>query len=95
MEQYVSAALAELTPATVGPVPMLLYPLRRGPVPAPDLATPGRAELFFAFSILRTTATADALAEALASNERLAQAAAAVGGTVYRISAIPQPRVAP
>jgi cytokinin dehydrogenase len=88
IEQYVNSALAEMTPATVGPIPTLLYPLRRGLVPAPGLATPDREELFFAFTILRTTATAAALAEALAGNERLARAAAAAGGTVYRISAV-------
>ena len=89
VEQYVNSALAELTLATVGPIPTLLYPLRRGSVPAPGLVTPAHDELFFAFSILRTTQADDALAEALTSNERLAQHALAVGGTVYGISALP------
>ena len=90
--QYVNAALAGLTPATTGPLPTLLYPLRRGPVPAPTLVTPARDELFFAFTILRTTATEAGLAEALAGNERLARAASAAGGTVYGISACPAPQ---
>jgi hypothetical protein len=89
VEQYVNSALAELTHATVGPIPTLLYPLRRGSVPAPELVTPAHDELFFAFTILRTTETDGALAEALTINERLAQAALAVGGTVYGISALP------
>jgi cytokinin dehydrogenase len=92
VERYVNSALAELTHATVGPVPTLLYPLRRGPVPAPGLVTPAHDELFFAFTVLRTTETDDALAEALIINERFAQAALAVGGTVYGISALPGKR---
>jgi hypothetical protein len=67
---------------------MLLYPLRRGPVPAPGLATPsGDADgLFWSFSILRTVADdADAITAALAENAELAQAAVAAGGTVYPI----------
>jgi FAD/FMN-containing dehydrogenase len=90
VERYVNSALAELTLATVGPIPTLLYPLRRGSVPAPGLVTPAHDELFFAFSILRTTQADDALAEALTSNERLARDALAAGGTVYGISALPR-----
>lgn len=91
VEKYVNAALAELTAATVGPLPLLLYPIRRGEVRAPGLVTPpvAEGELFYAFTILRTAETPETLAAALASNERLAQAALAVGGTVYRISALP------
>lgn len=91
VEEYVNAALATMTAATVGPLPSLLYPMRRGEMRARGLATPPVAadELFYAFTILRTTETPDALAAALASNERLAQAALAAGGTVYRISALP------
>jgi FAD/FMN-containing dehydrogenase len=87
-EGFVNAALAGLRAATVGPLPMLLYPMRRGRAPAPGLVTPGD-EPFFAFTILRTTEGGDALAEALAGNGRLAAAAAAAGGAVYPISALP------
>lgn len=91
VEEYVNVALAELTADTVGPLPLLLYPMRRGEIRAPGLETPPVAhdELFYAFTILRTTKTSDALAAAMASNERLAHAALAAGGTVYRISALP------
>lgn len=91
VNDYVNTALAEMSAATVGPIPTLLYPMRRGQVPAPGLATPtgDKDGLFFAFTILRSTATPEALDAALASNERLAQAAEEAGGTVYRISALP------
>jgi cytokinin dehydrogenase len=85
---YVDAALNRLRPELVGLIPMLLYPLRRGPVPSPGLATPsGDADgLFWSFSILRTVADdADAITAALAENAELAQAAVAAGGTVYPI----------
>jgi cytokinin dehydrogenase len=89
VEQYVNDALTELTPETLGPIPMLLYPMRRGTVPAPGLGSPD-GEVFFAFTILRTTATETATEQALAHNARLAEAAIAVGGTVYSISAVPR-----
>jgi hypothetical protein len=89
VEGYVSAALGEMTAETVGPVPSLLYPMRRAAVPAPGLETPGgNDELFFAFSILRTTATDQARDAALHANAKLAQAALAADGKVYRISAV-------
>jgi cytokinin dehydrogenase len=65
VEQYVNDALAMLTPETLGPIPMLLYPLRRGPVPPPGLATPAGEETFFMFSILRTASTDGAVAESV------------------------------
>jgi hypothetical protein len=68
---------------------MLLYPMRRGRVPAPGLRTPD-GEVFFAFTILRTTATEMATEQALAHNARLAEAAVAAGGSVYSISAVPR-----
>jgi hypothetical protein len=86
VERYVSAALAGLTPGTLGPVPMLLYPLRRGAVPAPGLVTPSRDELFYSFSILRTTVDAD---DALTHNKLLDHEAVAAGGAPYPISAVP------
>jgi cytokinin dehydrogenase len=89
--RFVTGALATLTPDTVGPIPMLLYPLRRGPVPAPGLPTPADDGdgLFYAFSILRTVpGTAEAVSSAMQSNRELAEKAIAAGGTVYSISAL-------
>jgi cytokinin dehydrogenase len=90
VERYVTAALENLTAETLGPIPMLLYPLRRGQVPVPGLATPAGDQdgLFWSFSILRTTADGgDALDAALAGNQVLARRAVEAGGTVYGISA--------
>jgi FAD/FMN-containing dehydrogenase len=90
VEEYVNGALDDATAETVGPVPSLLYPMRRGPLPAPGLETPGGGdELFFALSILRTTVTEKARDAALQSNAKLAQTVVSMGGTVYRISAVP------
>jgi hypothetical protein len=90
VERYVNAALAGLTPETLGPIPMLLYPLRRGTIPAPGLMTPGHQDLFFSFSILRTVAAdGEVIADTLDHNGRLERAAAATGGCTYGISAIP------
>jgi FAD/FMN-containing dehydrogenase len=89
VEEYVNGALDEMTVETVGPVPSLLYPMRRGPVPAPGLETPGGGdELFFAFSILRTTATEEAQDAALQANVKLGETALAARGAVYKISAV-------
>jgi cytokinin dehydrogenase len=88
---YVSEALATLTAEAAGPAPMQLYPLRRGPVPAPGLLTPAadRDGLFYAFSIQRTVpGTAEAIGDALRSNRKLAELAVAAGGTVYPVSAL-------
>jgi len=90
-ERYVASALDGLTPAAVGPIPMLLYPLSRGDVPAPGLATPPGDDdgLFCTFSILRTVPDdRDAINAALDDNQRLATAAIEAGGTVYPISAV-------
>jgi hypothetical protein len=89
VEQYVNAVLAGLKPAMLGPLPVLLYPLRRGTAPAPGLVTPGRGEQFFSFSLLRTTASCRDTAAAIAHNEQLRQDAIAAGGCVYGISALP------
>jgi cytokinin dehydrogenase len=89
--RYVTEALPMLTPDAVGPIPMLLYPLRRGPVPAPGLPTPADDGdgLFYSFSILRTVSgTAEAVSDAVQSNGELAEKAVAAGGTVYSISAL-------
>jgi hypothetical protein len=83
-------AMASLTRAAVGPVPMLLYPLCRGRVPAPGLPTPAGSGMFFSFSILRTVRDDPALiAGALDHNRELARTAAGAGGTIYPVSAFP------
>ncbi|MGH3158930.1 MAG: FAD-binding protein [Streptosporangiaceae bacterium] len=95
-ERYVAATLTSLTPKQVGPLPMLLYPIRRGRVPAPGLHTP-RADddgLLYSFSILRTApADPESISAALGHNRELALNALDCGGTVYAISAIPAPAV--
>ena len=90
VEEYVCAALAELAPNALGLVPMLVYPLRRGAIPAPGLVTPSQGDLFYSFSILRAVAGGDeAVTAALTHNELLDQRAVAAGGTTYAISAVP------
>ena len=92
VRQYVADALAGLAPQTLGPLPVLLYPLRRGQVPAPGLPTPaGDSDgLFYLFSILRTvTGGPEAVAAALDHNQRLARAAADIGGTIYQCASWP------
>jgi FAD/FMN-containing dehydrogenase len=96
VERYVAATLASLTPEQVGPLPMLLYPIRRGRVPAPALCTPQAADdgLLYSFSILRTVpADSESISTALGHNRELARNALRCGGTVYAISAIPAPAV--
>ena len=75
---YVTQALAGLTTAAVGPIPALMYPLRRGHFPAPGLVTSDGDDdgLFFSFSILRTVASGPALlATALDHDQALANLA--------------------
>ncbi len=69
---------------------MLLYPLRRGGVPAPGLATPpgDNDGLFCTFSILCTLPDDRDAINTLDDNQRLATAAIEAGGTVYPISAV-------
>lgn len=86
--EYVTEALGELLPATLGPIPMLLYPLRRGQEPAGGLKTPDG--LFFSFSILRTVHDAPLLVNAaLTHNALLAARARLAGAYDYSISALP------
>ncbi len=89
--EFVAETLASLAPASVGPLPMLLYPLRRGPIPSPLMATPEADEdgLFYSFSVLWTVpTTAEAIVAAVEFNRERTRAAVAAGGTVYSISAI-------
>jgi cytokinin dehydrogenase len=76
---YVTEALGELPPATLGPLPVLLDPLRRGLVPASGLATPDD-ELFFSLSILRTVHDLPMLVNAALTHNALLTARARLAG---------------
>lgn len=92
-EQYAAQALASLTLDAVGPIPILLYPLRRGEVPAPRFPTPAADAdgLFYSFTILRTIPDDPAaITAALDHNQLLASTAVDAGGTIYPISALSQ-----
>lgn len=80
---FLAEVMPALRPSALGPLPVLIYPLRRGARPAPGLATPGE-ETFFTVSVLRTCDFADAAA-ALADNVRLLRVAEAYGGTWYPV----------
>jgi cytokinin dehydrogenase len=85
---YVAEALSEMLPDTLGPLPMLLDPLRRGPVPAPGLRTPDG--MFYSFSVLRTVRDDPFLVQAaLTHNAVLAARARLAGGYDHSISALP------
>lgn len=84
---FLAATMPTLHPADVGPLPVLIYPLRRGPRPAPGLATPAEAT-FFNVSVLRTCDPA-AVPAALADNERLLRIARDHGGTWYPVGVLP------
>jgi cytokinin dehydrogenase len=87
VRQFVADALTGLSADLLGPIPMLLYPLRRGDRPAPGLTTPAADAdgLFYLFSILRTVpGTPDAITAALASNTMLSRRAVEMGGGVYQ-----------
>jgi hypothetical protein len=95
-ERYVADALRSLIPRQVGPLPMLLYPIRRGRVPAPGFLTPQADDygLLYSFSILRTIpADPEGISLALGHNRELTLKAMDCGGTVYAISAVPGPEV--
>jgi cytokinin dehydrogenase len=86
---YVTEALSELVPITLGPIPVLLDPLRRGPARACGLATPDD-ELFFSFSILRTVLDVPVIVDAaLTHNALLAARARLTGANDSLISALP------
>jgi cytokinin dehydrogenase len=85
---YVMEALGELLPVTLGPIPMLLYPLQRGPVPAPGLKTPDG--IFYSFTILRTVRDMPMLVNAaLGHNALLGMRARLAGANDYSITALP------
>jgi cytokinin dehydrogenase len=100
---YVTEALGEpLLPVTLGPIPMLLYPLRRGLSPASGLRTPDG--LFYSFSILRTVHDLPLFVNAaLTQNALFTARARLAGANDYSISALPyspgmpyeEPRVRP
>jgi len=86
---YVSSALAELSPASLGGGPILLYPLRRSKLHRPFFRVP-QEELFFLFDVLRTAPRDATVVQAeIASNRSLYDRARAVGGTRYCIGSIP------
>jgi cytokinin dehydrogenase len=89
--RYTETAVDGFDPGSFGPLPILLYPIRRGPVPAAGFATPPGDEtgLFYSFSALRTCDRGE-VGAALDYNHELEQAAIAAGGTVYSISSLPQ-----
>lgn len=89
---YLDAIMPALRPADVGPLPVLIYPLRRGSRPAPGLATPPEAT-FFNVSVLRTCDPGDVTA-AIADNDRLLRVAHEHGGTWYPVGVLPGDRTA-
>lgn len=88
IQEFLAETMPSLRPADVGPLPILIYPLRRGQQPAPGLSTPSE-ETFFNISILRTCATPGTSASALADNERLLRVAEEHGGTWYPVGVLP------
>ena len=88
-DRFVSAVLADLTPAEVGGGPILLYPFPRKRLTAPMLRVPD-SEVVFLLSILRSVPPDDAVVRALlADNRALYEKAVAVGATQYPIGSIP------
>ena len=85
--EYVTEALSEMMPLALGPIPMLLYPLRRGPVPVPGLKTPDG--MFYAFSVLRTVHDNPVLLHAALTHNALLAARARVAGANDYSSALP------
>jgi len=84
---FLAEAMPTLDPAGIGPLPVLIYPLRRGRRRAPGLATP-RTAPFFTVSVLRTCDSSEAAA-AVAGNERLMRMAGAYGGRWYPVGVRP------
>ena len=73
----------------MGPLPVLLYPLRTGVLRRPLLRLPGD-EIAVLFDVLRTSRPDPAsIAEQLDANRVLFERNRAVGGTLYPIGAIP------
>ena len=88
IHEFLAETMPTVRPADVGPLPILIYPLRRGRRPAPGLSTPSEAT-FFNVSILRTCSTPDASALAVADNDRLLRVAEEHGGTWYPVGVLP------
>ncbi|MGI8336816.1 FAD-binding protein [Actinomadura scrupuli] len=92
-DAFVSAVLADLTPADLGTGGViLLYPFRRPPVRVPLLRVPA-GRLAFLFALLRT-ASADATdpAAMIEANRGLYRRAGALGGTRYPVGSVPMSR---
>ncbi len=85
VEEYVSAALAEISPTDFGFFFILFNGLRSNCFHIPLLRTPAE-ETFFLFDIFRTVIPGtDALPNALAHNRELMERNHAIGGTCYPI----------
>lgn len=88
IRQFLAGIMPALRPADIGPLPVLIYPLRRGDRPAPGLATPSE-ETFFNVSVLRTC-DVGATAVAIDDNEGLLRIARQHGGTWYPVGVLPE-----
>lgn len=89
VDELVTAAMAGLTPADVGPLPVMLYPLRTARLTRPLLRMPAE-ETAFLFDILRTAPPEpDVIAAQIARNRALYEQNRAMGGTIYPIGAVP------
>ena len=91
-DAYVTATMAGLTPADIGPSGViLLYPIPRARLRTPLLRAP-ESDLVFLFAILRTAAPdpgAQPAAVMQAANRALYLQAQAFGGTIYPVDSIP------
>jgi len=88
VEQYVSEALAEISPVDLGLLPILLTGLPGKCFHTPLVRTPTE-ETFFSFAILRTvTPDPDAVTKAIAHNRQLFERCRALGGTCYPVSTL-------
>jgi cytokinin dehydrogenase len=88
LEQYVSEALSEISPADLGFFPIILSGLHSKHFHTPLLRTPTE-ETFFSFAILRTVAPdPNTVAKAVAHNRRLFERGQALGGTCYPIGSL-------
>ena len=92
-DAFVSAVLADLTPADLGAGGViLLYPFSRAPVRVPLLRVPA-GRLAFLFALLRTaSAEATDPAVMIEANRDLYRRARALGGTRYPIGSVPMSR---
>jgi cytokinin dehydrogenase len=90
VDDYVTEATANLTPADTGGGPILLYPVPRARLTRPFVAVPD-SPVVFLFAILRIVVPPDQaeVARLLTANRALYERAVGVGGTLYPVSAVP------